>query len=116
MAAWPAGLPQASLLEGALETVQDATVRTEMDVGPAKRRRRYTAVVRRFSVPLILTLDQVATLETFYDSTLSGGVDAFDWLHPRTGASVSLAFVSRYQLQPIGAGYYRALLELELQL
>ena len=116
MAAWPSTLPQASLLEGALETVQDATIRTEMDVGPAKRRRRYTAVVRRFSVPLILTVDQVATLETFYDSTLSGGVDAFDWLHPRTGASVSLAFVSRYQLQPIGAGYYRALLELELQL
>lgn len=116
MAAWPSSLPQLSLLAGAAETVQDATIRSEMDVGPAKRRRRYTAAVRRFSVPLILTVAQVATLETFYETTLSGGVDAFDWVHPRTLAAVSLAFVARYQLQPIGAGYYQVVLELELQL
>lgn len=115
MAAWPGSLPQLSLLAGALETVQDGTIRTEMDAGPAKRRRRYTAVVRRFTVPLVLTTDQVATLETFYDSTLQGGVDAFDWTHPRTGAAVSLAFVARYQLTPIGGGYYQVILDVEAQ-
>ena len=115
MAAWPAALPQLSLLEGALEAPQDATIRSEMDVGPAKRRRRYTWSPRRFSVPLILTVAQVATLETFYVTTLGGGVDAFDWLHPRTAAAVSFAFVGRYQLLPIGAGYYQVMLELELQ-
>lgn len=115
MAAWPSSLPQLSLLEGAAESPTDPVIRTDMDVGPAKRRARYTWAPRRFTVPLVLTTAQVATFETFYESTLGYGVDAFDWTHPRTLASVSFAFVRRPDFAPIGAGYWRTSLDLELQ-
>ena len=115
MAAWPSGLPQLSLLEGAFEAGQGVTVRSEVDVGPAKVRRRYTDEVVRFSVPLILTAAQVDILETFYSTTLDA-IDPFDWTHPRTRVAVSFAFVSRPSYSPIGAGFYQTSLELEQQL
>lgn len=113
MAAWPSSLPQRPLLEGAAEQGQGTVVRTDMDVGPAKLRRRYTAEVTRFDVSLILTTAQVATLETFYDTTLQG-VDPFDWTHPRTLAAASLRFITRPGYQPIGAGYWRTAFALEV--
>lgn len=114
MATWPAGLPQRPLLQGASEQGQGTVVRTDMDVGPAKLRRRYTAEITRFDIALILTTAQVATLETFYDSTVNGGVDPFDWSHPRTLAAAEFRFVSRPAYQPLGADYWRTAFVLEV--
>lgn len=115
MATWPSGLPQKPLLDGFSEGKQDIILRTEMDVGPAKRRRRYTWAPARFAVSLVCTTAQVATFETFVETTLNGGVDAFDWTHPRTGAAISLAIIGPYQWTPLGAGYWRTTLQLEEQ-
>lgn len=114
MAAWPSTLPEFSLLDGHLEAPQGTMLRTEVDAGPPMKRARYTAEVTRFSVPLLLSAAQVATLETFYLTTLGQGVDPFDYEHPRTHAIVEVEFVSRPTYIPAGAGYYRTMLELEM--
>lgn len=113
MAVWPPSLPQQVLASDYTEAADANTIRSEIDVGPAKLRRRYTAEIKVFQIGLVLTSAQVATLETFYDVTI-GAVDAFDWAHPRTLAAASLRFRSRPEYRAIGAGYFRASFALEL--
>lgn len=107
MATWPASLPQRVLLDGYAEGAADNVLRFETDYGPPKRRRRSTREVRTFPAALVLTTAQVATLDTFYTSTL-GQVDAFDWVHPRTLAAASFKFEARPDIRPLGGGYWRA--------
>lgn len=106
MATWPAGLPQTPDTQGQVEKPADLLLRTQMDAGPAKVRRRYTAGVRPFNCTFFMTKAQVATLETFYVTTLTGGADAFDWAHPRTGVTESWRFVAPPEYRPRGAGLY----------
>jgi hypothetical protein len=113
MAVWPTSLPQQVLAADFTESADANLVRSDVDVGPAKLRRRYTAEIKVFQIGLVLTADQVATLETFYDSTL-GAVDPFDWTHPRTLAAASLRFRSRPEYRALAGGWWRASFALEL--
>lgn len=113
MATWPTGLPQRPLADGFAESPQSNVVRSDMDVGPAKMRRRYTAEVRVYSMGLLLTTAQVVTLETFYYTTL-GCVDPFDWIDHRTNAAASYRFRSPPSYSVAGPGYWRTTLDLEV--
>jgi hypothetical protein len=114
-ASWPPGLPQLVAVEGYDEAPPDLTVRTQMDAGPAKVRRRFTAGVRALSLQLDLDSAQVETLDVFFDATLQGGALAFDWVHPRTQAAATLRFVRPPVYRP-GASdaAWQAVLQLEI--
>lgn len=93
MAVWPTSLP-APALNSLQESPPDNVIRTNMDKGPAKVRRRTTANIRPISFILVLTAAEVAALDTFYvDDTFSGS-EAFDYTHPRTGLACTARFVS----------------------
>ncbi len=111
---WPLGLPQKLQASGYQESAPSTVVRTAMDTGPAKIRRRMTSAPRRIKGSVMLTAEQVAILDEFFLSTLSGGAVAFDWLHPRTGATASFRFVSPPAYQNIGGTTYSAALDLEI--
>jgi len=111
---WPPGLPQESLLAGNSETPPNTTLRTQMDTGPAKVRRRYTAAPRQFQRSVMLTESQVSTLDTFYVTTTAGGTSVFTWTHPRTGASVDFRFVSPPVYSALGGDLWRADMSLEI--
>lgn len=113
MATWPTSLPQSVLLSDFVESADANTIRTEVDYGPSKVRRRYTAEVKVYQIGLVLTAAQVATLETFYDVTL-GAVDSFDWIHHRTLAAAVYRFRSRPEYRPLGGGYWRTAFALEV--
>jgi len=83
---WPTTLP-APLQDGFSETPPDTSVRSSMDSGPDKIRRRYTAGPRLFSLKYHLTKALVATLDDFFVTTSRSGSLAFNWTHPRTGAA-----------------------------
>lgn len=115
MPAWPASLPQLVLAQGYRETFAKTAVRTSMDAGPAKVRRRFTAGTRDFAVSLRLTPAQAATLEGFFDATTAGGSLAFDWTHPRTGTAVAFRFIGEPQLTAVNRGQqYQASMRLEI--
>jgi len=94
MAAWPVSLPQSPLVNGYSEQMPKMGLRSSMDAGPAKQRRRFTAAVIPIGVRMALTNAQVETLVTFWDTTTSGGVLSFTWLHPRTGSAVTMRFIA----------------------
>ena len=113
MAVWPAGLPQISLASGFEERADSVLIRSSVDVGPAKVRPRYTTEVKRYTVPLLLTKAQVATLETFFTVTIVFGSLTFDWVDQRTGASATLRLTNRPSYIEAGPGYWSTQLELE---
>ena len=114
MAVWPASLPQTLLQASYKEMLPRTKIRTEMDAGPPKMRRRYTAAPRPLQATQNLTTTQVTDLKTFHNTTLLGGTLAFDWTDPIAGGTVSFRFVSEPEIVPLSGRYYRAAYELEI--
>ena len=114
-AVWPTSLPQRPLAQGYSERAAATVIRTAMEAGPPKVRRRYTAGIRRFELQLRLTPSEADTLDAFYDDTMMGGSLPFDWQHPRTGAAVAYRFVEPPAYTPAAGGQlWTASLRLEV--
>lgn len=113
-ATWPVTLPTKPLIAGANETPPNLSVRSQMDAGPAKVRRRFTAGERLLTCDSLMTGTQVATLDEFYLDTLGGGVLAFNWVNPRTDATVEMRFVQPPSYRPVGNNKYLVSLHLEI--
>ena len=116
MAVWPASLPQ-GLMVGTGDQRQPAALRSEMDSGPAKQRRRFTAAIRNLSVPIILTNTQRATFDTFFITTLLEGVLPFDWVDPKDGSTVEYRFTAPVEFSLLSGGaerLWRGTLNLEI--
>lgn len=62
---WPSTLPLPTI-EGYGVHPGEAILRTEMEAGPARQRRRFTQVPSRISVRWILRRDQFALFEAWY--------------------------------------------------
>lgn len=103
MTSWPGTLPSAPLLDGFNETGVDLTVRSKMDIGPDKSRRRFTGEMFDIQMQFIMTKTQVNALRTFFYTTLDGGVDEFDFTHPITDATVSMRFKKPYAVVTEGS-------------
>lgn len=115
MPSWPGTLPTGPEWSSYQETSPNVALRTPMDVGPPKVRRRSTAGIRPFTMTFLLTQAQVATLDTFYQTTLTGGTASFDSLtHPRTAAAATFRFVTPPQYQALGPNVYRASCQMEI--
>lgn len=114
MPTWPASLPQQVEMTDFQETVPNMLIRSSTDTGPPKVRRRFSAGVRPINGRQLLTKAQVATLDTFYVTTLTGGALAFDWVHPRTQAAASLRFVGPPVYTCLGPDAYYAAYQLEI--
>lgn len=114
MPSWPPTLPSSPLADGLRETLPATALRTEMDQGPAKLRRRTTAGAATLSVNYLVSRAQVDGLQEFFNETLAGGTLPFDFTHPVSGASVSCRFRQPPAYAAVNAQYFRAALELEV--
>lgn len=111
---WPSTLPTYPLYDGFEERVPLNTIRTEMEYGPPKVRRRSTAGIRTFALTFALTKSQVASLDTYYVTTLVSGTCQFTGAHPRTGADTSYRFVVPPRYSALSCDIWRASFELEV--
>ena len=93
---WPQGLPETLLLEGLSAKRNSGVIRTQMDAGPKKARRRYTASTKTFSGKMILTAGQRYALEEFYHSALADGVLRFNFTDPQTLETGEFRFTEDY--------------------
>jgi hypothetical protein len=92
----------------------DVVLRSQMDTGPAKSRRRFTAGPRPMKFQIYLQGTEVDTFVTFMETTLVGGAKAFDWVHPRTGAAATYRLTKPYVLRHGAGPIHVATLELEI--
>ena len=114
LALWPESLPLAPLADRYQETLADTLVRSKVDQGPDKVRRRTTAGVAEMSVSYVLDADQSAVIADFYTTTLAGGSLPFVFQHPRSGAVITVRLKRPPQLSARNGSHYLARLELEV--
>jgi hypothetical protein len=82
MTAWSTSLPQKLLIEGYGESVADVSIKSQMDVGPAKVRRRTSAAIRPVAGKMLMNSTQLSAFKTFYNTDLLGGSLRFSWVDP----------------------------------
>ena len=103
-AVWPPSLPQSPLGDSFAEQPPNLIVRSPMDVGPAKVRRRSTAGVSRLQMAFRLTPAQLATFRTFLHNDIQDRALQFTWVHPVTGVAGSFRIVEQPTWEPISGG------------
>ena len=104
MPSWPSDLPQKPLVQGFSETAPTLAVRSPMDVGPAKVRRRATAGVTQLKCAFRLSAAQRASLLTFWETPLAGGALSYSWTHPISGAAITCRIVEPPGFTPAAGG------------
>lgn len=70
MTDWPPTLPQRFLASDYSDALPDNVIKTQMDAGPPKRRRKTTANIRMISGSMIMTTDQWEDLVDFFQNTI----------------------------------------------
>lgn len=98
---YPSSLPTNFQTQGYKETGADNQLRSNMDVGPAKVRRRTTTQVRTIVGSFFLTPAQYATFKTFYETDTAYGTLPFDFTDPHGNAN-EYRFVSPPVYTPNG--------------
>ena len=88
---WPTSL--GSMRLPATEARSNALIRTAMDAGPAKVRRRYTGVVRTIKWKVRWTRTQYNTFLTFFVANLDEGALPFNYTDPLSLNGVDMRFV-----------------------
>lgn len=101
---WPPLVPFFnSLGEMSRSGPQGATIRTQMDAGPAKVRRRFTAAPMRFTGSTsFMTRAEVAAFEAFFAQDLAMGALPFEAVDPMTCTIRTYRFIDSYTVTPSG--------------
>lgn len=110
---WPSALRDLWLKDSFQEAPPKNMIRTKMDVGPAKVRRRTTSNVRQFLGRMFLTPAQTVILDDFFVTSTKSGTLTIELKHPRTGVTGVYRFVKEPQYVSRNRGYV-ASIQLEL--
>lgn len=109
---WPEALPQVLILDGLSAQKNSNVIRTSMDAGPQKARRRYTIQSKNFDGTVILSEEQRELLEYWYDNTLGNGTLRFKMKDPQTLQTAEFRFREDYR-EEAQDGLWRITLALE---
>jgi len=93
---WPEYLPAALLLNGLSKQPQSNVIRTAMDAGPKKARRRYTARTVKYSGRQIFDAAELAVFEQFYHTVIADGVLRFNFTDPMSLETAEFRFTEDY--------------------
>lgn len=111
---WPGSLQQFFSEDNFSEELDGGVIRTDMDVGPAKTRRRYTKGVNPMSVSIYLNgASEYTIFTTFFNTTLAGGSLPFTHDHPITGTPTDFRFKAGPRISSLGGGQFIARFDLE---
>lgn len=103
---WPSTLPPVPLYDGYSESAPNTTLRTAAATGPAKVRKKSSAMPWQLNFSMMMTDTQIADFKTFVYDTLSGGALRFEMKHPRTGGTVEMRILgneSLFTVAPAGS-------------
>ncbi len=78
---WPTGLPQRPLKAGYKRSLPNNLIRSSMDTGSDKVRKRGRFRPEDVQAAYILKPAQVTILENFVHNTIAEGAICFDWWH-----------------------------------
>lgn len=100
--AYPATLPDAPLRSGYNQKQQSNVVRSSVDVGEAKVRRRYTDPIYNENWQMILTPVQIPIFNSWFNTDLQSGVLRFTFNDPVTDTASEYRFLDMPAFSPYG--------------
>jgi hypothetical protein len=109
---WPELLPSGVLADGFSKQPQNNVIRTSMDAGPKKARRRYTARAVKYSGKQIFDAAELAVFEQFYHNVLADGVLRFNFVDPVTSETAEFRFTENYTVSA-NEGLFEVSMQLE---
>lgn len=113
MDSWPAQLQQQLMADSTFQvTLGTTTIRSEVDVGPAKVRSRFSKGVDQYQGCIWLDMNDYSALTDFYKTTLSNGALPFLFIDPFSQTSQ----VFRFLTPPVGKAIGGRLFEIDLSL
>lgn len=104
MATWPLTLQQKLNTESFSEKFGETVMRTEMDIGPAKVRRRFTKSVDIITCSINLDFDEYDDFLIFFKNTVNGGATSFTFIHPISGSNINARFTEPPTITPLSGG------------
>lgn len=110
---WPASLPQELLMSGYQQSVKNNLLRTQMEAGPAKVRRRGGAYPEPVQGRQMMTKPQFENFRIFYITTLEDGSLRFSWIEPLSKVAAEFRFTSPPNWA-ISGGFVDVSLQLEI--
>lgn len=115
MADWPSTIPQQLSVDGYGEAAPDTSIRSAMDAGPAKVRRRASCAVRPVTGKMVMTADELDDFREFYDEDVLGGTLRFNWVDPLDGTTaVEMRFTAPPTWSAFGQDCYEVGMQLEI--
>lgn len=107
--AWPVGLPQYVLVDGYGEDEADNLIEYGPDIGPPISRPRSSAAARQFDIVFNLSRAQLATLRTFFRTTLISGSLPFTIPAPSVAGNYTVKFRkgSQPKMAALGGNWFR---------
>lgn len=115
-AIWPLVFP-CPLLSGFSGKTPNNLIRSDMDTGPAKVRRRGGAKPRQVQASYMLSREQLSILSVFVGETIADGAVCFDWPHPTLGRYVRARMVGGsdglYSVSPVSPELWQVPLTIE---
>lgn len=112
-ATWPVSIQQLLNESGFSLQVGNTVLRSDMEIGPAKVRRRMTKSNDILSATIILNHSEYHTFYTFFDVSLNGGATSFNFAHPITGVLTEFRFRKEPVFRSIGGGNFEVAMEWE---
>jgi hypothetical protein len=104
--AWPPGITTAFWAEGFALKPQPVTIRTDMDTGPPKVRRRFINPVRTYACDILLKdADEYTLFDDFFYVTCKAGTDTILMPHPITGVDTVFRFVGEPEYSAVGIAW-----------
>jgi hypothetical protein len=115
MPAWPNTLPQYFNVAGYSEEPADNTIRTPMETGDIKSRRRFTGQYDIISGAIDMTAAQFETFKAFWRDDLKDGSLTITWVHPTTRANATFRPTKRYAAPVFGVDNRRVQLQFQVK-
>lgn len=116
--AWPTGVPYCPIMDSVqIAQTSEPPLRTEMNAGTTRARRKYSLRIARVGFSLRMTNAQLATWRTFHDTTLGDGSARFTMPILFAGASVTktVQIVEPPSYSRLGGGFTRVNLSLHVE-
>lgn len=102
MDSWPISLQQKLNADSFQMKYGKTALRTDMEVGPAKVRSRFTDAVDLYTCSVLLDMTEKTTFDTFFKTTLNNGINSFLFNDPFTGSPATFRFSDEPTLRPLG--------------
>lgn len=108
IATWPTFLQEFLNADAFGVMFGETVLRSEMDVGPSKVRRRSTRPIDKYTATINVYKTDMVAFRQFFNTTLNGGATSFYFTDPLTGVTEVFRFTEPPSISPLGsAGTYQ---------